>query len=197
MTTTADVQFHLLVKPTGPICNLDCEYCYFLSKEGLYPGDRFRMSDDTLERYITQLLDAQPDGEVTIAWQGGEPTLMGIDFFRRAVALAEQRRRPGQQLAHMTVNGASVRTGDLYASGTVTGPGRDQRGSLLELSWGGADPFPLADGTMHTFLQDGDTVSITAKAPGKNGTTVGFGSVEGTVLRAQTREGEPHALGDS
>jgi uncharacterized protein len=109
MTTPVHVQFHLLVKPTGPICNLDCEYCYFLSKEALYPGDRFRMSDDTLERYITQLLEAQPDGEVTVAWQGGEPTLMGIDFFRRAVSLAQQRRRPGQRLAHtIQTNGTLV-----------------------------------------------------------------------------------------
>jgi uncharacterized protein len=92
--------FHLLAKPTGPICNLDCEYCFFLSKESLYPGDRFRMTDAVLEAYIGQLLDAQPDGEVNIAWQGGEPTLMGLDFFRRAVDLAERRRRPGQQLVH-------------------------------------------------------------------------------------------------
>jgi uncharacterized protein len=115
MTTTARVQFHLLVKPTGPICNLDCEYCYFLAKEALYPGDRFRMSDDTLERYITQLLDAQPDGEVTIAWQGGEPTLMGVDFFRRAVALAEQRRRPDQQLAHTIQTNATLVTDEWAA----------------------------------------------------------------------------------
>ena len=58
---------HVLAKPTGAICNLDCQYCFFLSKEALYPGDRFRMSDETLRSYITQLLDAHPDGEVTIA----------------------------------------------------------------------------------------------------------------------------------
>ena len=92
--------FHVLAKPTGPICNLDCEYCFFLTKEELYPGDRFRMTDDVLETYIRQLLESQPDGEVNVAWQGGEPTLMGVDFFRRAVALAERLRRPGQQLLH-------------------------------------------------------------------------------------------------
>lgn len=91
---------HLLAKPTGPICNLDCGYCFFLTKESLYPGDRFRMTDDVLDAYIHQLLDSQPDGEVNIAWQGGEPTLMGLDFFRRAVTLAERLRRPGQQLLH-------------------------------------------------------------------------------------------------
>ena len=92
--------FHLLAKPTGPICNLDCEYCFFLTKEALYPGDRFRMADDVLETYLRQLVEAQPDGEVTVAWQGGEPTLMGLDFFRRSVELIERLRRPRQQLFH-------------------------------------------------------------------------------------------------
>ena len=84
----------MLAKPTGPICNLDCQYCFFLSKEALYPGDRFRMTDDVLAAYIRQLIEAQAAPEVTIAWQGGEPTLMGVDFFRRAVALADEHRRP-------------------------------------------------------------------------------------------------------
>jgi uncharacterized protein len=98
--------FHLLAKPTGAICNLDCKYCFFLSKEMLYPGDRFRMSDELLHAYIRQLLDAQPLGEVNIAWQGGEPTLMGIDFFRRAIDYVEQYRKPGQSILHtMQTNG--------------------------------------------------------------------------------------------
>ncbi len=97
---TRSEPFHVLAKPTGPICNLDCEYCFFLSKEALYPGDRFRMSDELLETYLRQFMAANPDGEITIAWQGGEPTLMGVDFFRRAVALAEQYRRPAQQVLH-------------------------------------------------------------------------------------------------
>jgi uncharacterized protein len=98
--STLRAPFHVLAKPTGPICNLDCEYCFFLSKESLYPGDRFRMSDDLLADYLGQYLASQPDGEVTVAWQGGEPTLMGVDFFRRAVALAEEVARPAQQLQH-------------------------------------------------------------------------------------------------
>jgi fumarylacetoacetase len=89
-----------------------------------------------------------------------------------------------QQLAHMTVNGASVRTGDLYASGTVSGPAPDQRGSLIELSWGGSEPIELADGTMRTFLEDGDTVSISATAPGPDGSRIAFGEVTGTVVPA-------------
>jgi uncharacterized protein len=98
---TAPASFHVLAKPTGPICNLDCEYCFFLSKESLYPGDRFRMSDELLETYVTQLLEAHASvPEVTVAWQGGEPTLMGVEFFRRALELTERHRRPGQRVQH-------------------------------------------------------------------------------------------------
>src|SRR5512135_2574366 len=77
--------FHVLGKPSGATCNLDCTYCFFLSKEKLYPNSRFRMSDDLLETYLRQLLESQRAPEVTIAWQGGEPTLMGLDFFKRSM----------------------------------------------------------------------------------------------------------------
>ncbi len=98
---TAPEYFHVLAKPAGPICNLDCEYCFFLSKKALYPGDRFRMADELLDAYVRQLFESQPTvPEVTVAWQGGEPTLMGVDFFRRAVELADQYRRPGQRAQH-------------------------------------------------------------------------------------------------
>jgi fumarylacetoacetase len=90
-----------------------------------------------------------------------------------------------QQLAHLTVNGASLRTGDLFASGTVSGPERDQWGSLLELSENGRRPLTLADGTARTFLEDGDVVTITATAPGPGGTRIGFGEVTGQVLPAR------------
>jgi len=93
-------RFHLLAKPTGAVCNLDCTYCFFLSKEMLYPGSRFRMAGQLLETYVRQLLESHPDGEVNIAWQGGEPTLMGLDFFKRSVACAEQHRRPGHRVAY-------------------------------------------------------------------------------------------------
>jgi fumarylacetoacetase len=91
---------------------------------------------------------------------------------------------PPQQLAHATVNGAAVRTGDLFASGTVSGPERDQRGCLLELSWNGQEPLELPDGTKRVFLEDGDTVRITATAPGPDGSRIGFGEVTGTVFPA-------------
>jgi uncharacterized protein len=75
-----------MVKPRGPICNLACEYCYFLSKEQLYPGSDFRMSDELLEEFTKQYLQSQRIPQVTFAWQGGEPTLMGIPFFEKALA---------------------------------------------------------------------------------------------------------------
>lgn len=87
-----------------------------------------------------------------------------------------------QQLAHMTVNGATVRPGDVFASGTVSGPSRHQRGSFLELSWGGTDPLTLDDGSKRTFLEDGDTVVITGSAPGPNGSRIGLAEVAGMVL---------------
>ncbi len=96
----APPRFHLLAKPSGSTCNIDCKYCFFLSKEALYPNDRHRMSDATLEAYIRQLLESHRLPEVIVAWQGGEPTLMGVEFFRRAVALVEKHRRPGQVIQH-------------------------------------------------------------------------------------------------
>ncbi len=101
--------YHVLAKPTGPICNLDCEYCFFLSKEALYPGDRFRMADEMLETYIRQLLESHRTPEVVVAWQGGEPTMMGLDFFRRAIELVEKYRRPGQIVSHtIQTNGTLI-----------------------------------------------------------------------------------------
>ncbi len=88
---------------------------------------------------------------------------------------------PAQMLAHMTVNGASVRTGDLYASGTISGPGKDQRGSFIELTWGGREPL-LLDGRQHTFLEDGDQVTITAWATGSDGSRLGLGEVAGRII---------------
>jgi fumarylacetoacetase len=90
---------------------------------------------------------------------------------------------PAQQLAHLTVNGAGVRTGDLFASGTVSGPDRPvQAGSFLELTWNGAEPVTLADGSTREFLADGDTVTIGATAAAVSGSRIGLGSVTGTVV---------------
>ncbi len=93
---TAPRAFHVMSKPTGAICNLDCEYCFFLSKDELYPGSGFRMPPDVHEAYIAQLLAAQRGvDEVVVAFQGGEPTLMGLDFFRRTLELERRTRRRG------------------------------------------------------------------------------------------------------
>ncbi len=91
---------HVLAKPTGARCNLACRYCFFRGKARLYPGSRFRMRDDLLEAYVKQTIAAQQAPDVCFAWQGGEPTLMGLDFFRRAVRLARKYRRPGMRVRH-------------------------------------------------------------------------------------------------
>jgi fumarylacetoacetase len=88
---------------------------------------------------------------------------------------------PAQMLAHLTVNGASLRTGDLFASGTISGDEPNQRGSFIELSWGGTEPF----GEGHTFLEDGDEVVIRASAPGASGGRIGLGEVSGRVKPAR------------
>ena len=98
--SSAPPGFHLLAKPSGSTCNIDCTYCFFLSKEALYPNEKSRMSAATLEAYIRQLLESHQSPEVTVAWQGGEPTLMRLEFFQRAVELVEQYRRPGQTIQH-------------------------------------------------------------------------------------------------
>ena len=101
--------FHLLTKPTGAVCNLDCKYCFFLSKEMLYPGSRFRMADELLEEYIKQYIEAQQVPQVTIAWQGGEPTLMGLDFFRRSIEYVNKYKKPGMTVEHtIQTNGTKL-----------------------------------------------------------------------------------------
>ena len=89
---------------------------------------------------------------------------------------------PTQMLAHLSVNGASLRDGDLFGSGTISGSDPGTRGSLLELTWNGQEPLSLADGSSRSFLQDGDTVTITGWAPGQDGGRVGLGEVTGTVV---------------
>src|SRR5580693_6518039 len=78
---------HLMAKPAGPICNLDCGYCFYLEKENLFPSrNRFLMSDDVLRNYVAQNIKHEPGPEVVFTWQGGEPLLRGLEFYRRAVA---------------------------------------------------------------------------------------------------------------
>ncbi|TFV86962.1 fumarylacetoacetase [Blastococcus sp. CT_GayMR16] len=115
----------------------------------------------------------------------------GLDITLEVALNGERISRPpfremywtaAQQLAHLTGNGAALRTGDLFASGTVSGPELRQRGSLIELSWNGREPLTLADGSTRTFLEDGDVVTISASAPGPGGSRIGFGEVTGRVV---------------
>jgi len=107
--------FHIMAKPHGAICNLNCTYCYYLEKENLYPGSgrEFRMADDVLETYIRQYIQSQPGEQVSFAWQGGEPTLLGIPFFERVVELQRQ-----------------------YANGKTIDNAFQTNGTLLDDAWG-------------------------------------------------------------
>jgi fumarylacetoacetase len=99
-------------------------------------------------------------------------------------SFAQMYWTPGQQLAHLTVNGASLRTGDLFASGTVSGAAVDERGSFLELSWGGREPLAVDGIGEVTFLEDGDVVTIRGLAAGADGGTIRLGDVRGRILPA-------------
>ncbi len=90
--------FHVMIKPRGAICNLNCSYCYFLKKENLYPRSNFRMSDEVLENFTRQYIQAQEVPQVTFAWQGGEPTLMGLHFFTKAVEFQAKYSIPGLKI---------------------------------------------------------------------------------------------------
>ncbi|NQT73885.1 MAG: anaerobic sulfatase maturase [Chloroflexi bacterium] len=90
--------FHLMVKPAGASCNLRCQYCFYLPKKSLHSDDHVRMSNEVLKEYTRQYIEAQSVPEVTFAWQGGEPTLMGLDFYRRAIGYQQQFRRPGMTI---------------------------------------------------------------------------------------------------
>ena len=112
---SATKPFHIMAKPHGAICNLNCTYCYYLEKENLYAkgGREFRMSDGVLESYIRQFIQAQPGQQVSFAWQGGEPTLLGIPFFERVVELQKK-----------------------YASGKTVDNAFQTNGTLLDDKWG-------------------------------------------------------------
>jgi uncharacterized protein len=105
--------FHLITKPIGAVCNINCSYCFYLDKERLYDyptRGSFRMADDVLESYVQQYIEAQPAGldEVNFAWQGGEPTLLGLDFFRRAVELQKKHARVGQRVSNSLQTNATL-----------------------------------------------------------------------------------------
>lgn len=113
-STAARRGFHVMTKATGPICNLDCKYCYYLEKENLYPDTKnWGMNEETLERYVKQYIEGQNVPEIHFAWQGGEPTILGVDFFRKAVAFQKQ-----------------------YANGKTITNALQTNGTLLDDEWG-------------------------------------------------------------
>jgi len=99
--------FQVFVKPAGPDCNLECRYCYYSRKRGLYPGNKtFRMSEDVLEEYVIQHISASPEGVIRFSWHGGEPTVLGLDYFRKIIALERKHQPAGRQIANgMQTNG--------------------------------------------------------------------------------------------
>ena len=107
--TVAPRPFHVMAKPTGAVCNLDCTYCFYLVKEKLYPDSPMRMSDRTLEAYVVGLLDAHRGmDEVVVAFQGGEPTLMGVDFFARVIEIERAHAAPGQRILNTLQTNATL-----------------------------------------------------------------------------------------
>lgn len=105
--------FHVMTKPIGPICNLDCKYCFYLEKENLYPNtSHWAMAPETLDSYIRQYIAAQPSDAVHFAWQGGEPTLLGVDFFRTVVEL-QQRYGEGRPI-HNALQTNGILIDDLW-----------------------------------------------------------------------------------
>ncbi|MBI2538318.1 MAG: anaerobic sulfatase maturase [Deltaproteobacteria bacterium] len=114
-TAPAAREFQVMAKPIGPICNLDCTYCYYLKKEYLYPkGESFRMSEELLEKYILQHIQASPKPMISFAWHGGEPTILGLDYFRKIVELQRKHQPSGRRI----VNGIQT------------------NGTLLDEEWG-------------------------------------------------------------
>jgi fumarylacetoacetase len=125
--------------------------------------------------YLRERADWGLDIDLAVAWNG--------EVVSRP-PYAAMYWSPAQMLAHLTGNGAAARTGDLFASGTVSGPQRAQRGAFIELTWGGSEPVTVG-GRPRTFLEDGDTVTITGTAPGTDGGRIGFGEVTGTIRPAR------------
>jgi fumarylacetoacetase len=126
-------------------------------------------------RPLDHLLPAGPGYDIRLAVDWNDTTVSHPPY-------ASMYWTAAQQLTHLTSNGAAVRTGDLYASGTVSGPSRAEAGSFLELTWNGTEPVKLSDGSTRGFLEDGDVIRISGTAAGASGAEIGLGEVVGTVV---------------
>ncbi len=140
--------FNVIVKPRGAICNLDCSYCYYLKKESLYPTSDFQMLDEVLENFTRQYVQAQHAPRVTFTWQGGEPTLMGLDFFKRAISLQKKYSPPGMRIENaLQTNGTTLddewcaffREHNFLIGISIDGPA--QLHNAMRKDRGGADTF--------------------------------------------------------
>ena len=119
--------YHAMVKPIGAICNIDCTYCYYLHKEELLGSDsKFQITDEILEAHIRQYIEGQDRDEVVFSWQGGEPTLLGLEFFQKVVELEQKHKKPHQRIEN-----------DLQTNGTLL---NDEWGAFLkqQVSWSGS-----------------------------------------------------------
>ena len=110
MAVKASREFQIFAKPIGAICNLDCHYCYYLQKESLYPQTQsFRMPEALLEEYIVQQIEVAPEPVINFFWHGGEPTLLGLDYFHKIVELQRQHQPPGRSITNgIQTNGVSL-----------------------------------------------------------------------------------------
>jgi uncharacterized protein len=159
--------FHILAKPTGAVCNLDCAYCSFLSKEALYPGSTFRMEDDVLEAYIRQVIESQRAPHVAIEWQGGEPMLMGRPFFEKAIGLVKKHLRSGMTVEHtIQTNGTLLddawceffKQNDFMLGLSLDGP-REMH-DAYRVDKGGAPTFDKVVGAARLLLRHGVNFNV-------------------------------------
>jgi uncharacterized protein len=174
-TPPARAAIHVMLKPRGPVCNLDCAYCYYLPKAGLYPGSNFRMTEATLERFTRQYLAAQPGPEATFAWQGGEPTLMGLDFFRRAVQLQQKYRPAGVSVLNSLQTNATTLNAEwcrfFRDNGFLIGVSLDGPAALHDvyrLDKGGAPSFDKVMAGLALLSQHGVPFNVLATVHAAN-----------------------------
>jgi uncharacterized protein len=152
----ASREFQVFTKPIGSICNLDCHYCYYLEKEHLYPeGESFRMPDEILEKYIVQHIDAYPKDVIRFSWHGGEPTVLGLDFFRMVVALQRKHRPSGRRIVNGIQTNGTLLDEDwcsfLAAEGFAVGLSLDGPQEMHDRHRVTKDGKPTHEGTMRGY----------------------------------------------
>jgi len=145
--------FHIMIKPHGAICNLDYKYCYYLSKQSLYAGSDFHMNYAMLENFTRQYITGQDTQELIFTWQGGEPTLMGLDFFRKAVSLQKKYTKPGMKIQNALQTNATLIDDDWCKF-------FKENGFLIGVSLDG--PEPLHNAYRHDKTGSGTFISVMA-----------------------------------